>query len=108
MFAGFGDVGLETNFWLGLEPVHQLSSNGGYTRMRVEMYANDSRWYSADYQHFSVGNASTGYRLTVSGYSGDAGDHLWASNNVNSRLEVGTKPNSNRTGILVFERTEHN
>jgi len=48
--------------------------------MRVEMYANDGAWYSAEYEEFSVTNESAGYQLTVFGYSGDAGDQMWASN----------------------------
>jgi len=80
MFSGFGDVGVNKSFWLGLEPLHQLTSSGGYTRMRVEMYANNGAWYSAEYDQFSVGNQSTEYRLSVSGYSGDAGDQLLPNN----------------------------
>jgi len=71
---------METSFWLGLEPLHQLTSYDGYTRMRVEMYASDSAWYSAEYHHFSVGSEATWYKLDISGYSGDAGDQLRMSN----------------------------
>ena len=77
---GFGEVGLATSFWLGLEPLHQLTTIGGYGRMRVEMYANGSAWYSAEYDQFSVDNETNEYRLSVSGYSGDAGDQLWPNN----------------------------
>ena len=57
-----------------------LTINEGYTRMRVEMYASDNAWYSAEYDEFSVGNESAEFLLSVSGYSGDAGDQLLASN----------------------------
>ena len=80
---GFGEIGLESSFWLGLEPLHQLTGNGGYTRMRVEMYSDEGSWYSAEYQHFSVDNETTGYRLNISGYWGDAGNHLWLSHGQN-------------------------
>jgi len=80
VLSGFGDVGVNTSFWFGLEPLYQLTSNGGYTRMRVEIYANDSAWYSAEYDHFLVHNESTGYQLSISGYSGDAGNHLELNN----------------------------
>jgi len=79
---GFGEVGLESSFWLGLKCLHQLTRYGGYTRMRVEMQADDDNaWYSAEYDHFSVANESTEYRLSVAGYSGDAetDDQLWPS-----------------------------
>jgi len=71
---------METSFWLGLEALYQLTSNGGYTRMRVEMYTNDGAWYSAEYDHFSLKGESQHYRLNISGYAGDAGDHLWPNN----------------------------
>ena len=77
--TGFGEVGMETSFWLGLEALHQLTTNGAYTRMRAEVRNDDGAWYSAEYDHFSVGNETAEYRLTVSGYCGDAGDHLWSS-----------------------------
>jgi len=78
--SGFGEVGLQTSFWLGLDPLHQLTSYGGYSRMRVEMYATDNRWYSAEYDEFFVGGEYSEYPLSVYGYSGDAGDHLYRSN----------------------------
>jgi len=71
---------METTFWLGLEPLHQLTHSAGYTRMRVEMYANDTNWYSAEYDHVSIDNETAGYRLSTFGYSGDSGDSLWANN----------------------------
>ena len=71
---------MESSFWLGLEPLHALTTSEGYTRMRVEIYAHDGAWYSAEYDQFSVANDSAGYQLTVFGYSGDAGDQMWASN----------------------------
>jgi len=66
MCTGFGEVGMETSFWLGLEALYQLTTNGAYTRMRVEMYANEGAWYSAEYGHFSVESESQEYRLTIS------------------------------------------
>jgi len=36
-------------------------------------------WYSAEYSSFSLGPPADFYRLSVSGYSGDAGDALAAT-----------------------------
>jgi len=48
--------------------------------MRIEMYADDNAWYSAEYDHFRIGNSSTKYQLSISDYSGDAGNYLQMSN----------------------------
>ena len=42
--------------------------------------ANGQQWY-AKYKHFQVGNWAANYKLTVSGYTGDAGDSLTRHNN---------------------------
>ncbi|CAL4079483.1 unnamed protein product [Meganyctiphanes norvegica] len=71
--TGFGL--LEEEFWLGLEPLHQLTSSGDY-ELRVDMvdYELGSRY--AKYKTINVGNETDGYQLLVSGYQGDAGDAL--------------------------------
>ena len=40
-------------------------------------------WYSAEYSTFSISDEVGQYRLTVAGYSGDAGDALAAAENPN-------------------------
>ena len=73
--AGFGSI--DTDFWLGLEKVHLLTSSQPY-RLRVEVQERSTNlWYSAEYWSFKIGDElNTKYRLDVSGYSGDAGDSL--------------------------------
>ena len=75
---GFGDVGKE--HWLGLELLHQLT-----TRFKVKLRVDLEDWEGntayATYSEFSVGNASSGYRLSVSGYNGTAGDALMIRQN---------------------------
>ena len=40
--VGFGDN--ESNFWLGLEKIYQLTNNGGHSyRLRIEMMALENR-----------------------------------------------------------------
>jgi len=67
---GFGD---DNNFWLGNDKIHRLCkvTSGA----RVELTAGSESRY-AQYSHFSVGNAASKYQLSVSGYSGNAGDSL--------------------------------
>jgi len=63
---GFGS--LDTNFWLGLERVHLLTSSAPY-RLRIEMQMNRTgKWFSVEYWSFVIGDETvTKYRLNVDG-----------------------------------------
>jgi ficolin len=64
------------NYWIGNELLHKLTSTGRY-HLHIDMQsATNGKMYSADYQTFKVGPASDGYRLSIGGYSGTAGDSL--------------------------------
>ncbi|XP_044167611.1 ficolin-1-like, partial [Acropora millepora] len=68
---GFGDLSRE--FWLGNEKLHRLS----YTRSQellVQLQDSKGDIAHARYSVFSVDSESQKYKLTVSGYSGSAGD----------------------------------
>ena len=72
---GFGNARGE--FWLGLDILHwllSLSDNGN--RLQVDLGDADGERRYAEYATFSIGDESTKYVLSVSGYSGDAGDSL--------------------------------
>ena len=43
---------------------------------RVQIQRTNGQWYWAEYSTFSISNEVGKYRLTVAGYSGDAGDAL--------------------------------
>ena len=66
---GFGK--LDRNFWLGLEAMHHLSQLPGGLELKVELVDIESRgrYHQATYSHFSVGNESSNYALSVSGYN---------------------------------------
>uniref|UniRef100_A0A8C5RD78 Tenascin C n=1 Tax=Laticauda laticaudata TaxID=8630 RepID=A0A8C5RD78_LATLA len=70
--SGFGDPNHE--FWLGLEKLHQITSQGPY-ELRVDLRDHDGTAYAL-YNQFTVGDARTRYRLKVDGYSGNAGDSM--------------------------------
>ena len=74
---GFGDVSKE--HWLGLDLLHQLT-----TRYKVKLRVDLEDWAGnkayATYSTFSVGDAASGYRLSVSGYAGTAGDSFYYHN----------------------------
>ena len=69
---GFGNLNGE--FWLGLDKIHRLTPTA--TELRVDMrdFEGNSRY--AKYTRFSVGDSASKYILSVSGYSGTAGDSL--------------------------------
>ena len=70
---GFGS--LDGNFWLGLENIHALTKNGDQElRIELEDFEGEKRW--AKYSNFSISSASDFYRLSISGFSGTAGDSL--------------------------------
>ena len=70
---GFGDV--SGQFWLGNELIHRLTARRPH-QLRIVMNAFDGAWRYAEYDTFSVANETDNYRLSVSGYSGTAGDAL--------------------------------
>ncbi|XP_073341920.1 tenascin [Pagrus major] len=70
--AGFGNLSEE--FWLGNELLHNLTSVGPVS-LRVDMQAGNETAY-AHYANFSIASAESHYTLTVSGYTGTAGDSM--------------------------------
>ena len=46
--------------------------------MRFQIQRDNGLWYSAEYAPFAVGPETDKYRLSVSGFSGDAGDAISA------------------------------
>ena len=59
----------ETDFWFGLETIHEMKSSGNY-KLRIEMYIKNPRkgftgWKSVEYKSFLIDSESTGYVLTV-------------------------------------------
>ena len=70
---GFGNIGVE--FWLGLDYLHWLLSLSE-NELRVDLGDGKGSRSYAKYSTFNVGDESTEYVLSVSGYSGNAGDSL--------------------------------
>ena len=75
---GFGT--LDGEFWLGNENIHRLLFAKCCYELRVDLqdFAGNKRY--AGYDKFMIGPKTASYILTVSGYTGDAGDSLAGHN----------------------------
>ncbi|XP_071947541.1 uncharacterized protein [Antedon mediterranea] len=75
---GFGNV--NTEFWLGNEQINRLTADGNFELM-VEMTDHLNVTKFAKYSQFHVGTEDSNYVLTISGYTGTAGDSLASLHN---------------------------
>ncbi|GFS04239.1 ficolin-1 [Elysia marginata] len=69
---GFG--ALHTDFWLGLENIHAITSSGKY-ELRVDLKFQGQSKYAV-YNRFSLTGETKNYTITLGSYSGTAGDSL--------------------------------
>ncbi|OCT82784.1 hypothetical protein XELAEV_18025318mg [Xenopus laevis] len=70
--VGFGN--LEDEFWLGLDTLHQMTSQGRY-ELRIDMRDGQEAVY-AYYNKFNVGDARSLYKLRIGDFNGTSGDSL--------------------------------
>ena len=64
---GFGD--LKGEFWLGLDKIHRLTSQGK-NRLRVELEDWEGNSAYAEYNSFAVNSEGNNYKLSLGAYSG--------------------------------------
>ena len=88
---GFGDLSRE--FWLGLDKIHRLTSTATQLRVDLQDFEGNSRY--AQYSSFSVGDSASKYTLSVSGYSGTAGDSLTTGDHVHNGQQFSTRDQDN-------------
>ena len=69
---GFGN--LRGNFWIGLRNLYKLTNQS--TELHVYLEAFNGTTAYARYRSFAIADHSDKYRLSVDGYSGDAGDSM--------------------------------
>ncbi|ELT91416.1 hypothetical protein CAPTEDRAFT_98725 [Capitella teleta] len=77
---GFGDIASE--FWLGNDLLHRITSSGEYT-LRVDLGDFEGNATYAEYTGFSIAGAEEFYQLSISSYTGTAGDSLARHNGRN-------------------------
>ncbi|XP_039265587.2 fibrinogen-like protein A [Styela clava] len=70
---GFGNK--DGEFWLGLKTIHQITSLRSY-KLRIDLTFKNGAVKYAQYSSFVVGSELDKFKLTVSGYSGTAGDKM--------------------------------
>ncbi|XP_062620876.1 fibrinogen-like protein 1 [Saccostrea cucullata] len=85
---GFGDP--STNYWIGNDAIYELTKNKNQ-ELRIELQSFDGAEAYSQYSTFYVGDKYNKYVLTVSGYSGTAGDSLKYHNG----MKFTTKDNDN-------------
>ena len=76
---GFGSA--DGEHWMGLKQIQCMTQSGKW-QVRIDMETFDGDTAYAVYDSFSVGDASSNYRLTIGTYSGTAGDSLAYHNNM--------------------------
>lgn len=70
---GFGSPSSEV--WLGNKYIHRLIADG-HTVLRIELGDHDGNKRYAVYSSFTVADVTDNYRISVTGYSGNAGNTL--------------------------------
>ena len=81
---GFGNLNGE--FWIGNEALYVLTNSFRY-RLRFDLEDFQGQRRYAEYSYFRVASSADNYRLSVSGYSGNAGDSF----SVQNSLQFSTK-----------------
>ena len=88
---GFGNLNGE--FWLGLDKIHRLTSTA--TELRVDLQDFEGNSAYAQYTNFSVGDSASKYTLSLSGFSGTAGDSLGSESGRHSGHPFSTRDQDN-------------
>ncbi|XP_077974233.1 uncharacterized protein LOC120348181 isoform X1 [Styela clava] len=70
---GFGNP--DGELWLGLDKLHKMTSRKSYS-LRIDLLNWEGEKRNAGYSTFRIGDEDSNYRLTVSGYSGNATDGM--------------------------------
>ncbi|XP_062619087.1 ficolin-1-like [Saccostrea cucullata] len=69
---GFGNM---NEYYKGNQALYEIVKDGNF-ELRIDMEDKIGEWRYAKYSHFSIGGPDTNYTLSVSGYTGNAGDSL--------------------------------
>ena len=95
---GFGDIRGE--FWIGNDNLHLLTTTN--QELRVDLMDFKSNTAYAKYTSFAVGSASEDFNLSISGYSGTAGDSMASHNGM--KFSATDRDNDNSSLDCVMKR----
>nr|XP_022295308.1 ficolin-1-like [Crassostrea virginica] len=90
---GFGNASY--NYWIGNDVLHLLTKNEP-RELRVELQRFSGEKGYAEYSTFAVGDESSKYQLTVSGFEGNIGDSLLYHNGM--KFSTRDQDNDKRSG----------
>ncbi|XP_062604960.1 ficolin-1-like [Saccostrea cucullata] len=96
---GFGNA--SKNYWLGNDAIHALTKDKDQ-ELRVDLQSFNEEQAYAVYSTFYIGDEDSKYRLTVSGYSGTAGDSLDRHNE--RKFTTKDQDNDRRGGNCAVDR----
>ena len=96
---GFGNLNGE--FWLGLDKINRLTEAQSCLRVDLEDFEKNVRY--ANYSLFTVAGPTTNYRLTVGGYTGDAGNSMNGHNGMQFTTKDRDHDNWNRNCAEVLK-----
>lgn len=108
--GGFGSATGE--HWIGNRNLHELTKTN-CTELQINMRDIYGKYWQANYDEFVVGDYATGFKLTVSGYHGNASDALDYQNLMefstvdNDRDISNTHCASNYEGGWWFSHCQH-
>ncbi|CAL4101409.1 unnamed protein product, partial [Meganyctiphanes norvegica] len=102
--AGFGDA--HNEYWIGLSLLHDIMLSHCSQVLHVTLHSWDHTSRHAQYKEFTIGDEETGFKLTIGGYSGDAGDALTYSNGrkFTTRDKDNDGSGSSNCAMLTYER----
>jgi len=95
--VGFNDS--RGNYWFGNERLHQQTSGH---KLRFDLQARNGSWYYAEYRTFVVYSETVGYKIRVSGYSGNAGDAFGSHDGMMfTTYDRDNDPNGNNCAVFT-------
>ncbi|CAG2206712.1 FCN [Mytilus edulis] len=85
---GFGRVSGE--YWLGNDNIFNILNGKSYS-LRFDIEDFSGEWRYAQYNTFKIADESEGYKITLAGYTGNAGDAMLDTQDILTGYRFSTK-----------------